>query len=83
MPTEPAVVVDGGDQGCGELLLELHRRVRGLGEGTHVRLVSTDPGAVHDLPAWCHLTGHHYLGRTRSADDRPAYDFAIAPRSSP
>ncbi|MFE1172612.1 sulfurtransferase TusA family protein [Streptomyces sp. NPDC058773] len=24
--------------------------------------MATDPAAPLDLPAWCHMTGHHYLG---------------------
>ncbi|WP_250563639.1 sulfurtransferase TusA family protein [Sphaerisporangium fuscum] len=25
-------------------------------------LIASDPAAPIDLPAWCHLTGHTYLG---------------------
>lgn len=55
-------VVDGGDRGCGELLLVLAARSRALAPGTIVRLLASDPAAPIDLPAWCHLTGHTYLG---------------------
>ncbi len=56
------LVVDGGDRSCGELLLVLHRQIRGLPAGAVVELVAHDPIAPIDLPVWCHLTGHHYLG---------------------
>lgn len=59
---EPAVVVDGGDRSCVRLLLELRNRVQELRPGTVVRLLASDPAAPLDLPAWCHLTGHAYLG---------------------
>lgn len=75
---EPEHIVDGGDRACGELLLVLARRVRGLVSGVVIRLVATDPAAVIDLPAWCHLTGHQYLGRGHGADGRPHYDVRTA-----
>jgi hypothetical protein len=31
-----------------------------------VRVATDDPAAPLDLPAWCHLTGHHYLGPIES-----------------
>lgn len=59
---EPTVWVDGGDLGCGELLVLLFRRVRDEPAGTVVAVTTSDAAARIDLPAWCHLTGHHYLG---------------------
>ena len=80
MEAPVGLLVDGEDRGCGELLLELHRRIRGLDEGTRVRLLTTDPGAALDLPAWCHLTGNHFIGRAVTENGRIAYDFTIEPR---
>lgn len=71
-------VVDGGDLGCGELLLVLAARSRTLAPGSTVRLLATDPAAPIDLPAWCHLTGHSYLGRGLTADGRPYLDVRLS-----
>lgn len=71
-------VVDGEDRACGELLLVLAARARGLAPGTDLRLIATDPAAVLDLPAWCHLTGHSYVGRGEQDDGRPHYDLRTA-----
>lgn len=68
-------LVDGGDRACGELLVVLAERARGLPPDSPLGLIATDPAAVVDLPAWCHLTGHHYLGVGRHADGRPRYDL--------
>jgi len=43
-----------------------------------VRLITADPGASADLPAWCRLTGHELLGAT-AQDGRPAYDLRLQP----
>lgn len=76
---EPTVRVDGGDLGCGELLVLLHRRVRDEPAGTVVAVTTSDAAARIDLPAWCHLTGHRYLGPSRS--DTFLVQLADGPRS--
>ncbi|MER7008884.1 sulfurtransferase TusA family protein [Dactylosporangium sp. NPDC000555] len=67
-------VFDGGDQLCVTLLLDLRRFITGLPAATMVHVIATDPAAPLDLPAWCHLTGHHYLGPV------PAQRFTYALR---
>ena len=49
---------DAGDLGCGELLLELKRRLDRMQPDQIIRLIALDPGAPADMPAWCRLTGH-------------------------
>ena len=71
-------VVDGGDRACGELLLVLAARSRTLAPLSQIRLLATDPAAAIDLPAWCHLTGHFYLGHGVIADGRPYYDVRVS-----
>jgi len=73
-----ADVVDGGDRACGELLLVLAARSRTLAPASTVRLLATDPAAPIDLPAWCHLTGHTYLGQGLDAEGRPYYDVRLS-----
>ncbi|MGD8377240.1 MAG: sulfurtransferase TusA family protein [Acidobacteriota bacterium] len=49
---------DAGEMGCGQLVFELYRRVNRLKPGERIEVVSHDPGAPTDLPAWCRMTGH-------------------------
>lgn len=49
---------DAGDTGCGELVLELRRRLARLAPGQVLAVTATDLGAPQDLPAWCGLTGN-------------------------
>lgn len=74
-------VVDGGDRACGELLLVLAARSRGLPPNSRIRLLASDPAAPIDLPAWCHLTGHHYLGQGDDADGCRYYDIRVSGRA--
>jgi tRNA 2-thiouridine synthesizing protein A len=66
-PPPTPVVIDGGDRICVALLLELRARISGLPAGTIIHLIASDLAASIDLPAWCHLTGHAYLGPIRAA----------------
>jgi tRNA 2-thiouridine synthesizing protein A len=80
-PREP-VVIDGGDRACMRLLLELRARISGLRAGTIVHLIASDPAAPIDVPAWCYLTGHAYLGPVPAAA-RPTYAMRIVPAPVP
>jgi len=75
-------LVDGGDLACGELLMRLVGRMDALPAGDVVRLVATDPAAPLDIPAWCHLTGHAYLGPGQEADGRPHYELEVCARAT-
>lgn len=63
----PDLHVDGGDLGCARLLVLLRERVRDLPDGALVHLTTRDPVAPIDLPVWCRLTGHEYLGEVPCA----------------
>jgi tRNA 2-thiouridine synthesizing protein A len=75
------VVLDGGDRRCVVLLIELRRLIATLPPGAVVHLIATDPAAPLDLPAWCHLTGHTYLGPVPGA--RPTYAVGISADATP
>ena len=53
---------DAGDLGCGELVLELRRRLTRMQAGQVMKLIALDRGAPADLPAWCRMTGHTLVG---------------------
>ena len=55
------ITVDGGPLGCGELLVLLYQQMRALQPGQVLEVVTYDPGAREDLPAWCRMVGHTLL----------------------
>ncbi|OIJ87962.1 sulfurtransferase TusA family protein [Streptomyces colonosanans] len=75
-PAEADLTVDGTGLLCITLLLRLRAAVDGAEAGTLVHVIATDPAAPLDLPAWCHMTGHTYLGRVPDAD-RPVYALRL------
>jgi tRNA 2-thiouridine synthesizing protein A len=52
---------DAGDMGCGDLVLELRRRLLAMRPGQILGVVARDSGAPEDLPAWCGMTGHRLV----------------------
>lgn len=59
---QPADIIDARGLMCVQVLLLLRRHIADLVPGTVVAVATDDPAAPIDLPAWCHLTGHTYLG---------------------
>lgn len=57
---------NAGELSCGDLVLELRRRVR-ASPGQVFKVIALDPGAPADLPAWCAMTGHTLLGQDAAA----------------
>lgn len=49
---------DAGDLGCGELLMQLKKKLALLAPGSEFKLIASDPGAIEDIPAWVNLTGN-------------------------
>ncbi|MFF5209522.1 sulfurtransferase TusA family protein [Streptosporangium sp. NPDC000396] len=74
-PDSP-LVLDGGERRCVQLLIELRRLTEQAEPGTVIHLIAVDPAAPIDLPAWCHLTGHTYLGPL-AASKRPTYALQV------
>ncbi|MFF4771394.1 cysteine desulfurase/sulfurtransferase TusA family protein [Microtetraspora fusca] len=76
-PPEADITVDGTGLLCVTLLLKLRDRIEGAAPGTVVHIIATDPVAPVDLPAWCHMTGHDYLGPV-PGDGPPVYAVRLA-----
>jgi len=53
---------NAGEMSCGDLVLELRRRVREA-PGRVIKVTALDAGAPADLPAWCRMTGHALLAQ--------------------
>ncbi len=59
---------DAGELGCGQLVVELRRRLTQMEPGGRIEVIARDAGAPADLPAWCRMTGHTLLSA-----DHPVY----------
>jgi uncharacterized OsmC-like protein/TusA-related sulfurtransferase len=65
----PDQVFDGGDLDCGSgLALLLRDQMTQLPVGGVLEMRSREPTVADDLPPWCRMTGHKYLGSLPAAD---------------
>ena len=65
---------NAGDMGCGELVIELRKRLRQM-PGEVLKIVARDPAAPIDLAAWCRMTNNELI-----ASDIPNKSFWIKSR---
>jgi tRNA 2-thiouridine synthesizing protein A len=63
-----AATHDAGEQTCAALIQSAQRAIAPLPAGEILALTSRDPSARIDLPAWCRMTGHGYLGHDETED---------------
>jgi TusA-related sulfurtransferase len=60
----PDRVFDGGDLDCGSgLALLIRENMREVPDGGVLELRSRERTVTDDLPPWCRMVGHEYLGR--------------------
>jgi tRNA 2-thiouridine synthesizing protein A len=70
LQNRPDLTYDAGPTGCGELIMNLFLTMKKLEKGNIVEVISYDPGAREDLPAWCRMQKHillhqHSIGNVR------------------
>jgi tRNA 2-thiouridine synthesizing protein A len=63
LPYEIDRIYDAGPTGCGELIMNLFMTMKKMSSQQIIEVVSYDPGARVDIPAWCRLQGHTLLER--------------------
>jgi TusA-related sulfurtransferase len=60
------VIVDARGRRCPLPVIDLAKAVRDAAVGDVVTVLADDPAAATDVPAWCRLRGHDYLGAEES-----------------
>lgn len=64
---QPDHVFDGGDLDCGSgLILLIRENMLKVQEGGVLEMRSREPSVGVDLPPWCRMVGHEYLGYLQS-----------------
>ena len=53
--------LDARDQLCPLPVIRTQNRIRSLAKGDILEVLCTDPGALHDIPAWCRINGHEVV----------------------
>ena len=66
-PSEPGHVVDALGRRCPIPVIELARHIGAVAVGETIGVLADDAAAALDIPAWCAMRGHDYLGERSAA----------------
>ncbi len=61
MTDAPDIVIDARGLNCPLPVLRLRKRLQDLTVGARVTLLTSDPAALRDVPAFCEAQGHVLL----------------------
>ena len=53
------MTLDCRGQRCPQPVIELARAAKTSSHGTTIRILTDDPAAAIDIPAWCRMRRHH------------------------
>lgn len=51
---------------CPMPVIRTQQRVASLANGDVLEITATDPGVLHDIPAWCRVHGHELIDTARA-----------------
>jgi len=54
---------------CPMPVIRAQNMVAELHPGDTLEIMATDPGALHDIPAWCRIHGHEILTAVHEGND--------------
>jgi tRNA 2-thiouridine synthesizing protein A len=54
---------------CPMPVIRTQDKMRELQDGDTLEVICSDPGALHDIPAWCRVHGHEMLSATQDSGD--------------
>jgi tRNA 2-thiouridine synthesizing protein A len=72
-PESPRLELDCRGMRCPLPIIRLANAVTDVAVGEVIAVVATDVAARADVPAWCRMRGHDYLGEVSAPDGVPTY----------
>lgn len=54
---------------CPMPVIKTQNAIKSLTPGDTLTVVCTDPGTLHDIPAWCRMYGHRLLSATEEGEE--------------
>jgi len=53
---------------CPIPVIRTQNRIKDMAAGDTLEVLCSDPGALHDIPAWCRVHGHRVLAVAEEGD---------------
>ncbi len=69
----PALELDCRRMLCPMPIIELARHMVDIEVGDIIAVVADDTAARVDIPAWCRMREHEFVGSDSASDDSPRY----------
>jgi TusA-related sulfurtransferase len=73
MNNQPELVIDAVGRMCPLPVIELAKQITAVPVGAIVAIVSDDPAAATDIPAWCRMREQEYLGEVGQPSGATSY----------
>ena len=54
---------------CPLPVIRTQQKIETLSDGDELLVVATDPGSMHDVPAWCRVHGHQVRSSEQTDDE--------------
>ena len=67
---------------CPMPVIKTQNAISNLNDGDTLTVYCSDPGALHDIPAWCAVHGHK-ITHTEHIDDKITITVAVLKSSTP
>ncbi|MCI0654334.1 MAG: sulfurtransferase TusA family protein [Methylococcaceae bacterium] len=64
---------------CPLPVIRVQDRVKLMQQGEVLEVVCTDPGTVHDIPAWCRINGHRVI-ESKYVDEEYTFTLEVGSR---
>ena len=50
-------------------VIRLGEKINQINTGDTIEMIATDPGVLHDIPAWCKVHGHQVIQVEQKTDE--------------
>lgn len=54
---------------CPMPVISLGKMINKINIGDSIKMIATDPGVLHDIPAWCKVHGHRLVQIDEKTDE--------------
>lgn len=54
---------------CPMPVINLGKMINKINIGDSIKIIATDPGVLHDIPAWCKVHGHRLVQIDEKTDE--------------
>lgn len=54
---------------CPLPVIRTQNAIKKLKKGDNLQVFATDPGVMHDIPAWCRINGHQVLSAEKTGTE--------------